>query len=196
MTTVIMLGGNGYIGRNVIERWHAAEPSTEFIVVSRKQDGTPQLPNVRWVAGNADSAADLDKVLPARFDMICDFVGGMDPASNMPAAKAMVAVAATHGAYAMGYVQGRLGGRAFVKAKSQVAAFLKQQKIPTVIVNPTLVYGNGRHDAMSKMVPLLKFAGLFNHNLKPVTVTQVADELVAGMMKIERAHAAKESGAR
>lgn len=44
--------GNGYIGRNVIERWHAAEPSAEFIVVSRKQDGTPQLPNVRWVAGN------------------------------------------------------------------------------------------------------------------------------------------------
>lgn len=50
-----------------------------------------------------------------------------------------------------------------------------------VVVNPTLVYGDGRHDALAKIVPLLKFLGLFSKKLRPVTVGTVARELVIGL---------------
>jgi hypothetical protein len=36
---------------------------------------------------------------------------------------------------------------------------------------------------MTKMVPLLKFFGIFSKNMKPVDVNDVADELVEKMVK-------------
>lgn len=107
---------------------------------------------------------------------------------NLPPAHAMAAVAATHGAYAMGYVRGSLGGKAFVASKREAADYLKSQPIPTVIVNPSLVYGAGRHNSLTKLVPFLKFAGLFNRRLRPVTVEQVASEMISGLRTIEQQH--------
>ncbi|WP_369396219.1 hypothetical protein [Paucilactobacillus hokkaidonensis] len=46
-----------------------------------------------------------------------------------------------------------------------------------------MIYGNGRKDSMTKMVPLLKFLGLFSKKFKPVDVNLVADELINKLIK-------------
>lgn len=35
MTTIVLLGGNGYIGRNVTKNWLKKDSSAEFYVLSR-----------------------------------------------------------------------------------------------------------------------------------------------------------------
>lgn len=179
--TIVMLGGNGYIGRNVIDVWHRQCPRDRFVVVSRSGVGAPAIPEVTNVIANADDYDAVNGELPTSFDMICDFVGGMDPSANMPAAKVMARLAETHQCLCMGYVQGRLGGREFVESKEAVARFLEQQPVPVAIVDPTLVYGNGRNDKLSRMVPLLRFCGIFVKGLRPDPVGQVAEKLVKEM---------------
>ena len=83
----------------------------------------------------------------------------------------------------MGYVGGKLGAKNFTEGKAKIAKRLRDSGINTAIVEPTLVYGEGRDDSMTKYVPLLKFFGIFSSKLKPVLVTDVADELVEKITK-------------
>ena len=188
MSTVVMLGGNGYLGRNVTEKWMAADPSAEFTVVSRS--GRNTLVNDRITNVKADSS-DYDavmKVIPEHVDYIVDFVGRpeKDPetfrkVNDLPA-EVMCRIAKEKNVKAMGMIGGVLGPKNFVEGKKRIIAELQKSGIRTEYVNPTLVYGNGRKDAMTRMVPLLKFFGIFNRNLKPVHVDDVADELVRKMI--------------
>lgn len=185
--TVAMMGGNGYIARNVMAKWLAKEPETQFVVVSRSGKPGIESPRVSAVAADCTDVVALAAALPARVDAICCFVGGMNPASNVPPVRAMMRVAKDKGAARVGYIQGRLGNKDFVASKAEAAEAIreagKRDGIESVIVNPTLVYGNGRKDSLTKMVPLLKFAGIFSKNVRPVTVDEVADELVEGMCR-------------
>lgn len=185
--TIAMLGGNGYIGTATIKEWLMRDTQTQFIVVSRHCNTKIDNPRVSAVAADCTDADALVAALPQHLDGICCFVGGMDPASNMPPAKVMAAVAKQKGCVRMGYIQGKLGGKDFVNSKAQAADFLREagekDGIQTVIVNPTLVYGDGRSDSLMKMVPLLKFCGIFNKNMKPVEVADVAREFVDGMTR-------------
>ena len=45
MTNVVLLGGNGYIGRNVTEKWLKEDPSAVFYIISRS--GKNQFANSR-----------------------------------------------------------------------------------------------------------------------------------------------------
>lgn len=105
----------------------------------------------------------------------------------VPPARAMAQVAKAKGATRMGYIQGRLGNKDFVSSKAEAARVIREAAardgIEAVIVNPTLVYGNGRKDKLTKMVPLFKFAGIFSKNVRRVTVDEVAGELVEGMCR-------------
>ena len=49
-------------------------------------------------------------------------------------------------------------------------------------MEPTLVYSEGRSDSLAKMVPLLKFAGIFSKKMRPMLVTDIAEELVGKMV--------------
>jgi nucleoside-diphosphate-sugar epimerase len=189
MSTVVMLGGNGYLGRNVTEKWLARDPEAKFVVVSRS--GKNSLVNERITNVQADSS-NLDsvrKVLPEHVDYIVDFVGRpeKDPEEfkkvNDQPADVMLAIAKEKNVKAMGMIGGVLGPKTFVEGKKRIIEKLKASGIRTEYVNPTLVYGNGRQDSMTKMVPLLKFFGIFSKNMKPVDVNDVADELVEKMVK-------------
>lgn len=79
-------------------------------------------------------------------------------------------------------IGGVLGPKSFVEGKKRIIEKLKASGIRTEYVSPTLVYGNGRNDSMSRMVPLLKFFGIFSKNMRPVHVNDVADELVRKMI--------------
>ena len=59
---------------------------------------------------------------------------------------------------------------------------LQESGIPTTVVEPTLVYGGGRKDTLSKLVPIFKVLGSVIPSMKPVKVEDVASELVEGML--------------
>ena len=121
-------------------------------------------------------------------DYIVDFVGRpeKDPEQfrrfNDAPADVMLRIARQKKVKAMGMIGGVLGPKSFVEGKKRIIEKLKASGIRTEYVSPTLVYGNGRNDSMSRMVPLLKFFGIFSKNMRPVHVNDVADELVRKMI--------------
>ncbi|MGI6231530.1 MAG: NAD-dependent epimerase/dehydratase family protein [Prevotella sp.] len=184
MYNVVMFGGNGYIGRAVTEKWLKCDKEARFIVVSRS--GKNQLVDERIINVQANTASyeSVSSVMPEKIDYIVDFVGRpeSDPEKfrevNDAPADVMLRIAQEKKVKAMGMIGGILGPKSFVQGKQRIIARLKASGIRTEYVNPTLVYGNGRSDSMSKMVPLLKFFGIFSKKMKPVTVNEVAEELV------------------
>ena len=189
MNTIVMLGGNGYLGRNVTEKWLKKDPTAEFIIVSRSGRNALKNPRIKNVKADSSDYDAVNAVLPERIDYILDFVGRpeKDPetfrAVNDLPADVMLRIATEKNAKAMGFIGGILGDKAFVQGKKRIAAKLKTGKIRTEVVNPTLVYGNGRKDSMTKLVPLLKFLGIFSKKMKPVDVNDVANEMVEKMVQ-------------
>ena len=182
-----MLGGNGYIGRNVIEQWLQRDMQAQFYVLSRSGKNILQDARIHNIAVDVTDAAAVMQTLPETVDCIIDFVGhpAKDPAEFVRAndlpAQVMLQIAQAKKVKAMGFIGGILGPKSFVKGKARLAQMLKDSGIPTVVVAPTIVYGNDRSDTLAKLVPLFKFLGLFAKNFKPVTVDAVAREMVDGL---------------
>lgn len=182
---IIMLGGNGYIGRETTRQWLERDPDAHFVVLSRS--GTNSLTDARITNAQADCSdtsaivRTMHETLPegSAVDCIVDFVGGMgDPSENVEPARAMIAAAEALDARVLGYVGGALGGKTFIESKQQAAQLLADSGRPVAVVSPTLVYGAGRSDALAKMVPLMKFFGIFAKSMKPVRVEDVAAQLI------------------
>ena len=183
----VLLGGNGYIGRAVTEYWMAKDPNMHFYVLSRSGKNKLIDDRITNIAVDTTDEEAVMKVLPESIDYIVDLVGGLndDPVAaekmNVEPAKVMMKIASKYRTKSMGYIGGILGPKAFTEMKKKVIALLKTSPERFDYVEPTLVYGNGRSDSMSKMVPLLKFFGIFSKNLRPVLVTDVAKNLVDKM---------------
>lgn len=86
----------------------------------------------------------------------------------------------------MGFVGGVLGPKQFTSTKKQLIKYLQESTIPLAYVEPTLVYGAGRHDPMTRNVPVLKFLGIFSKKFKPVLVGDVVNELREKLVKAGR----------
>ena len=183
-----MLGGNGYLGRNVTEKWMQKDPEARFVVVSRSGKNQLSDDRIQNVQADCTDYDSVKEVLPEKVDYIVDFVGRPvdDPeefrkANDMPA-DVMLRIAKEKNVKAMGMIGGILGPKSFVEGKKRIIDKLKSSGIRTEYVNPTLVYGNGRKDSMTRMVPLLRFFGIFSRKLRPVDVNDVAEELVGKMI--------------
>lgn len=189
MTIHVLLGGNGYLGREVARQWLAADPQARFIVVS--SSGANQLtdPRVTTIAADATSYESLAAALPQQFDTIVNFLGcpGKNDEDshtiNVLPVRAMQQLAAERGAKALGYIGGKLGPKKFTATKADMIAELRAGSLPLAVVEPTVIYGGGRSDALAKMVPLFKFLGIFSATFKPVTVEEVAADLVAQLTR-------------
>ncbi len=188
MYTAVMLGGNGYLGRNVTQKWLEKDPEAQFVVVSRSGKNPLQNERIRNVQADCSDYDAVMAVIPEKVDYIVDFVGGpeKDPdefrkKNDLPAA-VMLRIAEEKKVRAMGMIGGVLGPKSFTEGKKRIIARLLASGIRTEYVSPTLVYGNGRKDSVTRMVPLLKFLGIFAKNLKPVLVDDVAEELVTKMI--------------
>lgn len=191
LTNVVLLGGNGYIGRNLSLYWLQQDADVKLFAVSRS--GRSELSNKHIINVKADctNAEKVEKVIPEKINYIVDLIGRpeKDPVKfkqiNDQPAEAMLKIAKDKNVKAMGFIGGSLGPSNFIKGKKRIAQFLKASGIRTVIVSPSVVYGNGRDDSTSRMVPLLKFFGLFNAKFKPVKVDAVAEEMVKGLCSVE-----------
>ena len=56
MTNIVMLGGNGYIGRNVTEQWLQHDPQAQFYVLSHSGTNALQNPRVNNIAVDVTDA--------------------------------------------------------------------------------------------------------------------------------------------
>ncbi len=186
--TVVMLGGNGYIGRNVTAKWLEKDPTANIIAVSRSGKNSLEDDRITNVAADSSNLESVKAVIPENVDYILDFVGRpeKDPEEfkkiNNAPADVMLEIAKEKNVKAMGMIGGSLGPKSFLKGKKEIIEKLEASGIRTESVAPTVVYGNGRSDTMMKMIPMMKFFGIFVKNMKPVHVDDVAAELVDKML--------------
>lgn len=179
---IVLMGGNGYIGREVTRQWLERDPSAQFYVVSKSGKNELEDARVHNVQADCYDKAAVDAVLPDKVDAIANFVGGMGGRDvNVPPAQVMIDLAHERNIPVMGVIGGKLGDKDFTSSKAEACELVRNSGRRAVIVEPTLVYGAGRDDKLTKMVPLLKFFGIFSKNMKPVRVESVAKALIDGM---------------
>ncbi len=181
---VVILGGNGYVGTTIIEQWSKQDKNAEFFAISRSGNGKLCNPNVHYLKADVTKLQEVEAILPQKCDYIIDCVGTyskdakeLDTYNTKPA-KVMLQIADKRPVKALGYIGGVMGPKAFVESKAGVIQMLKSSRHKIAYVEPTLIYGNGRSDSMAKMVPMMKFLGLFSKKLKPVEVNHLADQLI------------------
>ena len=189
MTTIVLLGGNGYIGRNVTKNWLKKDLSAEFYVYRVSGKNELKDSRIKNIAVDVTSVGAVEAVLPEKIDYIIDFIGRPEKdvdlfkkVNNLPA-QVMLRVAEKHRVKAMGFIGGVLGPKSFVNGKKLIIESLEKSDIPLAVVEPTIVYGNGRADTLAKMVPILKVVGVLVKMLKPVHVDDVANELITQLIK-------------
>lgn len=75
MATIVLLGGNGYIGRSVTKHWLKKDPQAHFWVVSRT--GNNKLNDIRIhnVVADVTNYEAVVAVIPEKIDYIVDLVG-------------------------------------------------------------------------------------------------------------------------
>ena len=188
MKTIVLFGGNGYIGREVTKSWLEKESESRVLVLSRSGKNELVDARIENIAVNVADLAAVRAVLPDQVDYMIDLVGlpEKDPQIfeevNVKPAQVMLSLAEEKDVKGMGFIGGRLGPKTFVEVKGELSQMLQESGIPTTVVEPTLVYGGGRKDTLSKLVPIFKVLGSVIPSMKPVKVEDVASELVEGML--------------
>lgn len=189
MINVVLFGGNGYVGSNFVKEWLAHGPANVHFYVFTRTVTSRQNDYVTDVKVDVTDEQAVLAVLPERVDYIIDFVGApsKNPQTfdqlNYQPARVMQTVAEQKHVRAMGFIGGILGPRKFTHAKKKIIKQLQASSIPLAVVEPTLIYGASRNDAMTRNVPFLKFLGLFLSRFKPVLVTEVVNELREQLLK-------------
>lgn len=183
MKNIVLLGGNGYLGRNFIQNWLKHDQDSHFYVLSRSGKNSLASPVITNLQVDVTDQQAVLNAIPSRVNLIVDFVGAPsnDPQEfkklNQRPAQVMRAVAEERNVRAMGFIGGTLGPKKFTSTKKELIKYLRASPIPLAYVEPTLVYGAGRKDKMTRNVPLLKFLGIFSAKFKPVLVGEVVEKL-------------------
>lgn len=189
-STVVLFGGNGYLGRELTRQWAEAVPDTHFWILSRSGRNSLKVPNCHNVAVDVTDEQAIRSILPDQIDYIVDLVGR--PAKNIVdsqqvndrPAQVMQQLAESYQVRAMGFIGGKLGSKEFLATKQRLIDQLRKSTIPLAVVAPTLLYGADRHDKLSRMVPVLQFLGLFSARIRPMKVEVAARELLNQLLEI------------
>ncbi len=175
------------------------DPDAVFYVVSRSGKNQLQDPRIINIQADVTSVKDIRSKLPEQVDYMVNFIGCASVPKgstktlaelNMEPAKVMRELAEFYHVKAMGAIGGKLGSKDFVSAKKEMLDYLRHSSIPVEAVEPTLVIGAGRNDSLTRMVPLLRFFGIFNQNFRPVQVEDAAAELTDKMLS----HSGEQNG--
>lgn len=184
MSTIVLLGGNGYIGRAVTEEWIRRDSEAKFCVVSRSGKNMLHHAQIENVRADVTSSESVKRVVPQEIDYIVDFIGRPEKDEselikiNKLPAEVMLSLSEEFNVEKIGFIGGTLGPKSFVTIKAEILSMLKASGKKVAYVEPTLVYGKDRHDSMSKMAPILNFFGIFIKSLRPVRVEDLAKEFV------------------
>ncbi|TGY44278.1 NAD-dependent epimerase/dehydratase family protein [Clostridium sartagoforme] len=189
MKRIVLLGGNGYIGREVTRQWLKKDKNVEFYVISRSGNNKLVDKRIHNLSADVTDYNSVEKVLPKEIDCIIDFVGHPEKDSaelvkiNKQPAEVMLEIAEKNNIDKIGFIGGILGPKSFTDIKCDIINMLKLSNKRVEYVEPTVVYGRDRKDALAKMVPVFKVLGVFSKKLKPVHVEDVANELITKLTK-------------
>lgn len=188
MNKIVLLGGNGYIGTAIIKRWLLKDSEALFYSLSRSGKGPLTNPRVSYLKSDSTTYREIEELLPDKIDYIVDCVGIYDTNRdklnqfNLLPAQLMLAIANHNSVKCLGYIGGSFGSKAFVESKAEVLHLLQASQQKIAYVEPSLVYGNGRKDGMTKLVPVLNIIGLFVKKWRPIEVNTLADNLIEKMV--------------
>lgn len=188
---IVLLGGNGYLGRHLTDLWLDLNPKITIYSISRTGENKLKDDRLVNLKANVSNYEEVIKVLPENIDFLVDLIGRpeSDPTiskkiNELPA-DVMLKIATEKGVKAIGFIGGVLGPKLFTETKSKIINKLKESNVPLVVVEPTLIYGDDRNDGLSKLVPLFYVLGIFAKFMKPVRVEKVASELIEGFKPYE-----------
>lgn len=174
MTTVVLVGGNGYIGREITRQWLERDGEAEFYVTSRSDRQEVKDARVHHIQADPNAAETFAKELPQKVDYVVNLTYG-----SMDALKTIRDFAESHGAQAIGNISCNAADAAmpgfgdFAKMKDTELQFLKEGKVRVADYDLTIAYGAGRNDDLAKGIA----AGAMNA-LPPVHVEVVARLLI------------------
>jgi nucleoside-diphosphate-sugar epimerase len=184
MKKIVLLGVNGYIGRKVIKQWLEKDSSTEFYVISRTENNKLIDRRIHNLSADVTDYNSVASVLPEDITCDIDFIGRLEKDSkelikiNKQPAEVMLNVAKNYNVDKMGFIGSDLGPKNFINIKSDIIKKFQSSQKRVEYVEPTVVYGGDRNDALAKMIPIFKVLGVFSKKLKPVPVEDVANELI------------------
>lgn len=189
--SVVVFGGNGYVGTALIEQWIKRDSNIEFFSISRSGKGKLNNSRVHYLKADVTQVQEVEAVMPEKYDYIIDCVGiytkdkrALDTYNIQPV-KVMLQIADKKSNAVLGYVGGIMGPKAFVESKASAIQMLKDSRHQIAYIEPTLIYGNGRNDSITKMVPIMNFFGLFFPRLRPVEVNQVVNDLINNLTQLQ-----------
>lgn len=184
MATIVLLGGDGYVGQNVTKNWLKKDSGAELYILLRSGKSELKDPCIKSIAVNVTSVGAVEVMLPEKIDYIIDFIGRSEKdvdlfkKVNNLSAQVMFRIAEKHHVKATGFIGDVLDPKSFVNGKKLIIKSLEKSDIPLAVVKPTIVYGDERTDTLAKMVLISKVVGVLVKTLKPIYVDNVASELI------------------
>ncbi|MCM0583128.1 NAD-dependent epimerase/dehydratase family protein [Weissella diestrammenae] len=190
MTNVVLLGGTGYIGREITRAWLKRDPQVSFFIISRNNVNNFNNRQIQVIQADLSNTAQMIGQLPKKVDYIIDLIGRPEKNKkelidiNVKPAQMMLQLARHYQVSAMGIIGGKLGPKSFTDIKSEIIEMLQASEIRLSVVEPTIVYGGGRKDNITKMVPILKFMSKFSKKFKPIKVSVLANQLIDDLVRL------------
>ncbi|UMT80734.1 NAD-dependent epimerase/dehydratase family protein [Staphylococcus roterodami] len=178
MTTIILVGGNGYIGREITRQWLIRDSEAQIYVTSRNNKQEIKDNRVHHVQVDVNDANAFEDALPEKVDYVVNLTYG-----SIDAIKSIRDFAEKHGAQAIGNIgvdsNVELPGfEDFIKMKNNELQLLQESKVRVTNYDLTVAYGADRNDDLSEVVQ----AGNLDE-LPPVHVEVVARILIDRLTK-------------
>ncbi len=121
MKNIVLLGGNGFIGRAFTDRWLLDDKDVTFYVLSRSGKNKINYPNIKNIPVDVTNYEKVKEVLPEKIDYIIDFVGRPEKDMeklievNEKPAEVMSKIAKEYNVKAMGFIGGKLGPKSLLR---------------------------------------------------------------------------------
>ncbi len=161
MSTALVLGGTGQIGRSVVEG--LARDGWQVVAVSRKARDARAHPGVRWLDGSLQAMP----ALPPRLDAILScgpldaFAEWMQAATiDVPRVIAFGSTSLDTKSESIDAAERELAARLHI-AESRLQARAATGGIGLTLLRPTLVYGHGMDRSLSRIVAIARRFGRF-----------------------------------
>lgn len=176
MTKVILVGGNGYIGREITRQWLKRDSDVEIYVTSRSDRQEIKDERVHHIQVDVENFEEFEKSVPHDADYIVSLIYG-----SMEGLKTIRNFSEKHGVKAIGNINAVAkapGFEEFVAMKNNELDFLSERNVRVANYDLTIAYGADRDDDLANAIR----AGYMDA-IHPVRVEVVACCLIDELLK-------------